>query len=85
MNVKRNFSISSLTFFVPNIIKINSRKMRSTTHGIITGKIRSTRILVGNPELKGPTGRPGCRWEANMKTSGRYGAGGCRVDPSISG
>jgi hypothetical protein len=25
------------------------------------------RILVGKPEGKRPTGRPGCRWEDNIK------------------
>jgi len=26
------------------------------------------RVLVGNPEGKIPLGRPGCRWEDNIKT-----------------
>jgi hypothetical protein len=33
MNAKRNFSTSSLTFFVPNIIKVKSRTIRLTFHG----------------------------------------------------
>jgi hypothetical protein len=46
MHAKRNFSISSLTFFVPNIIKVKSRTMRLTTHGKKSGRMRYTCILV---------------------------------------
>jgi len=85
MNAKHNFSISSLTFFVPNIITVKSRTMRLTLHGTKNGKKRNTCILVGYPELKGPTGRSRCRWEANMKISWRYEAGGCTAIPFLSG
>lgn len=59
VNVKRSFSSSSLTFFVPNIVKIISRKMRLTTRGTRNGRSINTGILVGTLEIKGPTGRHG--------------------------
>jgi hypothetical protein len=30
-------------------------------------KSSACRVLVGNPEGKRPLGRPGCRWEDNVK------------------
>jgi hypothetical protein len=33
------------------------------------------RILVGRPEGRRPLGRPGCRWEDNIKTDLQEGGG----------
>jgi len=35
------------------------------------------RVLVGKPEEKGPLGRPGCRWEDNIKMDLQESGRGC--------
>jgi len=53
----------------PNIIwVIKTRRMRWTGYVARMGERRDAyRILVGNPEEKRPLGRPGHRWEENIK------------------
>jgi hypothetical protein len=53
----------------PNIVRmIKSRRMRWAGHVACMGEGRGAyRVLVGRPEGKRPLGRPGCRWEDNMK------------------
>jgi hypothetical protein len=50
------------------------------------GKMRNAfKILVGNPEGKRPLGRPGRRWENDIKIHLReIGRGGCGLDSSGS-
>jgi hypothetical protein len=59
----------------PSIIKIiKSRRMRWAGH---VARMRVTRnaykILVGTPQGKRPLGRPGRRWEDNIKLGQPYG------------
>jgi hypothetical protein len=53
----------------PNIIRIiKSRRMRLAGHVARMGEKRNAyRILVGKHEGKRPLGRPGHRWEDNIK------------------
>jgi hypothetical protein len=53
----------------PNIIRmIKSRRMRLARHAARMGEPRNAyRILVGNPQGKGPLGRPKRRWVHNIK------------------
>jgi hypothetical protein len=53
----------------PNIVRvIKSRRMIWAGHVARMGKGRGVyRVLVGNPERKRPLGRPGRRWEDNIK------------------
>jgi len=53
-----------------NIVRvIKSRKMRWAGHVTIMVEIRVVyRVLVGRLEGKRPLGRPGRRWEVNIKT-----------------
>jgi hypothetical protein len=53
----------------PNIVRvIKSRMMRWAGHVARMGEGRGVyRVLVGRPEGKRPRGRPGCRWEDNIK------------------
>jgi hypothetical protein len=53
----------------PNIVRvIKSRRMRGARHVARMGEGRSVyRVLVGKPEGKRSLGRPGCRWEDNIK------------------
>jgi hypothetical protein len=53
----------------PNIVRvIKSRRMRWTGHVVRMGKGRGVyRVLVGRLESKRPLGRPGRRWEDNIK------------------
>jgi hypothetical protein len=45
-----------------------TRRMRWAGHIALMGEKRKAyRILVGKPEVKRPLGRPGCRWEDNLK------------------
>jgi hypothetical protein len=47
---------------------IKSRRMRWTGHVASMGEKRNAyRILVGKPEGKRPLGRPGHRWEDNIR------------------
>jgi hypothetical protein len=53
----------------PNIVRvIKSRRMRWAGHVARTGERRGVYgVLVGKPEGKRSLGRPGLRWEANIK------------------
>jgi hypothetical protein len=53
----------------PNIVKvIKSRRMRWAGHVARMEQGRGVnRVLVGRSECKRPLGRPGCRWEDNIK------------------
>jgi hypothetical protein len=53
-----------------NIVRvIKSRRMRWAGHVARIGNIKCVqRVLVGKPEGKRPLGRPGHRWEDNIKT-----------------
>jgi hypothetical protein len=52
-----------------NIFRIiKSRRMRWTGRVALTGETRDAyRNLVGKPEGMRPLGRPGCKWEDNIK------------------
>jgi hypothetical protein len=52
-----------------NIVRvIKSRGMRWAGHVTCMGEGRAIYgVLVGRPEGKRPLGRPGCRWEDNIK------------------
>jgi hypothetical protein len=55
-------------YFSPSIIRIiKSRRMRWAGHVARMGEKNVYRILVGKPEGKRPLGRPGRRWEYNVK------------------
>ena len=56
-------------YSLPNIVRVvKSRKMRWAGHVARMGEGRGVhRVLVGKPEGKRPLGRPGCRWEDNIK------------------
>ena len=53
----------------PNIVRvIKSRRMRWSGHVACMGEGRGVyRVLVGKPEGKRPLGRPGRRWEDNIR------------------
>jgi hypothetical protein len=53
----------------PNIVRvIKSRRMRWAGHTERIGEGRGVyMVLDGRPEGKRPLGRPGCRWEDNIK------------------
>jgi len=53
----------------PNIVRmIKSRRIRWAGHVARVGEKRGVvRLLVGKPEGKRPLGRPGSRWEDNIK------------------
>ena len=53
----------------PNIVRvIKSRRMRWTGHVACMEEGRGVhKVLVGKPGGKRPLGRPGCRWEDNIK------------------
>jgi len=53
----------------PNIVwEIKWRRMRQVGHVVYIGVRRSVyRVVVGQPEEKRPLGRPGHRWEENIK------------------
>jgi hypothetical protein len=53
----------------PSIIRIiKSRRMRWARHVTRVGEKRNVyRLLVGEPQGKGPLGRPRCRWIDNIK------------------
>jgi hypothetical protein len=53
----------------PNIVRmIKSRRMMWSRHAARMGESRGVyRVLVGKTEGKGPFGRPGRRWEDNIK------------------
>jgi hypothetical protein len=56
-------------YFLPNIVwVVKSRRMRWAGHLARVGVNRGVhRVLVGKPEGKRPLGRPGSRWEDNIK------------------
>jgi hypothetical protein len=53
----------------PNIVRvIKSRRMRWAGHVARMGEVRGVhRVLVGRPERKRPLGRPGRRWDDNIR------------------
>jgi hypothetical protein len=53
----------------PNIVRvIKSRRMKWARHVARMGEGRGVyRVLVGEPEVKRPVGRPRRRWEVNIK------------------
>ena len=53
----------------PNIVwEIKWRRMRQVGHVVYIGVRRNVyRVVVGQPEEKRPLGRPGHRWEENIK------------------
>ena len=53
----------------PNIIRnLKSRRLRWAGHVARMEQSRNAyKVLVGNPESKRPLGRPGRRWEDNIK------------------
>jgi hypothetical protein len=57
----------------PNIVRvIKSRRMRWAGHVARMGEGKGAyRVLVGRPESKRPLGRPGRRWEDNIKMDPR--------------
>ena len=56
-------------YFSSNVVwLIKSRRMRWAGHVACIEEVRGVhRVLVGNPEGKRPLGRPGRRWEDNIK------------------
>jgi len=56
-------------YSLPNIVwVVKSRQIRWAGHVARMGKDRVVhRVLVGKPEGKSPLGRPGRRWEDNIK------------------
>jgi len=56
-------------YSLPNIVRVvKSRRMRWAGHVARMGEDRVVqRVLVGKPEGKSPLGRPGRRWEDNIK------------------
>ena len=56
-------------YSLPNIVRmVKSRRMRWAGHVARMGKDRAVhRVLVGKPEGKRPLGKPGRRWEDNIK------------------
>ena len=65
----RKLHIEEVDLSSPNIVRvIKSRRMRWAGHVACMGESRGAyRVLVGNPEGKGPLGRPRRRWENNIK------------------
>jgi len=51
----------------PIIVQIKSRRMRWAGHVARRGLRGVCTVLVGKPEGKRPLGRPGRRWEDNIK------------------
>jgi hypothetical protein len=56
-------------YFSPNIVRVmKARRMRWACHVARMGECRGVcRVLVGKPEGNRPLGRPGRRWEYNIK------------------
>ena len=56
-------------YSLPNTVRVvKSRRMRWAGHVARMGKDRAVhRVLVGKPEGKRPLGKPGRRWEDNIK------------------
>ena len=74
--------------YSPNIVGVNkSRKMRWAGHVARRGEIRGAYgALVGKPEVNRPLGRPGLRWEDNIKMDlQEVGCGGYGLDRAGSG
>jgi len=63
-----NYELNNL-YCSPNIFRvIKLRRMRLAGYVARLVQRRGVyRFLVGNPEGKRPLGRPGCRWEDNIK------------------
>jgi hypothetical protein len=76
-------------YFSLNIIRvIRPRRLRWAGHVAHMGERRGAyRVLVGRPGGRRPLGRPGCRWEDNIKMDLREVGlgGGHRLDRSGSG
>jgi hypothetical protein len=59
-------------------VKEDGMGMAFSMHG---EKRNAYRMLVGKPEGKRPLGRPGCRWEDDIKMDlGEIRVGWCRLD-----
>ena len=66
-------------YSLPNIVRVvKSRRMRWAGHVARMGEGRGVhRVLVGKPVGKRPLGRPGRRWEDNIKKDLREVGGDC--------
>jgi len=65
-------------YSLPNIVRVvKSRRMRWAGHVVHMGEGRGVhRVLVWKPEGKTPLGRPGRRWQDNIKMDLREVEGG---------
>ena len=65
--------------YLPNIVRVvRSRRMRWAWHVARMGEGRGVhRVLVGQPEVKRPLGRPRRRWEDNIKMDLQEMGWGC--------
>ena len=70
----------------PNIIRnLKSRRLRWAGHVARMEQFRNAcRVFVGKPESKRPLGRPGRRWEDNIKMDSREVGAKCDWDFRIS-
>jgi hypothetical protein len=71
-------SVSLDLYSLPNIVRVvKSRRMRWAGHVARMGEDRGVdRVLVGKPDGKRPLGRPGLRWEDNIKMDHQEVGGG---------
>jgi hypothetical protein len=69
-------------YSLPNTVRVvKSRRMRWAGYVARMGEERGVhRVLVGKPEGKRPLGRPGRRWEDNIKMDLQKVGGGGRGD-----
>jgi hypothetical protein len=63
-----NYELNNLYSSLNIVRVIKSRRMRCAGHVTCIGEGKGVyRVLVGRPEGKRPLGRPGHRWEENIK------------------